>query len=249
MISKKKGSMNRVNNKNFAKFGLNQNAKVVKFEIATPTWSDEPHLLREIEIKGQIFRDYIREPSEELKETVQNAIFEGIYLTLMALGVSEEAQIDKAMEKPAKTWVIFLKRMVKLLPKNFQEIPIDVFCQWQRKIAKNQSKTYLEITTLSFNPFICAHVDSETAFEETVNKDGSVTYINAEGVVHPLMGSSFLMDSPSGKQQKEDEDTTTGISKKKKVRRIPADELPDHEEDEDMEYSIEEDEDEDEIWD
>jgi len=74
-------------------------------------------------------------------------------------------------------------------------IKLDIFLQYQWSIGKNADRTYLSVPPrVKYGKWICKHVEGN--FEEVINKDKELKYIDKENnIKHPFSRSSWFMNS------------------------------------------------------
>lgn len=209
-------------------FGLNAgNASLVKFAY-NPNVAKEGDPVRDaieiiVKIGDRESKDWINpitkvvdKDNNELTDTTSEA-YKIAYNALMnqqaaltihyvkATGVTE-AQIKAALQSaPIPDFATYAQRMCALLPAGYENKALDVFLEYQWNFGKKQDGTFNDKTypTLPKNMkggyFIIPAQPG--IWVEKRGEDGSLTYVNSNGAVHPFDRSANFMKSNKGKQQ------------------------------------------------
>lgn len=211
----------------FGKFGLNENCHITKCAFNGNAGKDNSPANAfdiEININGNTMNRRLFEPNRifdskgnELTDTNSpefmqaaiatiNALKGVIVHAIKSLGVTQEA-IDKALVTPPNNFMEFCMRLQSLIPANYQEIPVDVFLEYQWNISPNQSQTYLEIPkNLKGGRFLCPHINPVGSWHE--DKSNGLKYVDDQGNIHPFTRNQNYMESNKAIQQK-DTDTVS----------------------------------------
>lgn len=226
-------SDDNVNQGSSFSFGLNSGlAKMVKFEYNPNGGKDgaeQECIDIAFDINGKIvsYRQfpvtkafYKEKNSNEQKEVtdpkhpaMQEAfnVFNALMTHIMSCFVEREEYVKKLSEKPIKSFKEFCKVLMDMLPKNFDEIPLDIFMQYQYKIKGEATMTYLEIPkNLKQGRFLCKHIPPVGEWkaikkENPVDADKNALYYkDAANNIHPFVRSGWFMNQPYAKQQKEE---------------------------------------------
>jgi len=129
---------------------------------------------------------------------------------LKAVGVTQ-TQIDAVVAtiNPADI-VAGIKSLVVLVPADFATKPVDIFLEYQWQISEGQDKTYLQIPkTMGGGYFTCAA--QVGIWLEKKAEDGSLTYVNQNGQVHPIMKDKKFMEGFKANQQIEGKEASNNI--------------------------------------
>lgn len=131
----------------------------------------------------------------------QNAV---VIHYLKALGVSEEA-IKNALSQGFTSFKAYSDAIIALIPAGFEKRPLDLFQEYQWNIGKKASgelneKTYPQIPRNMKGGYFLVTAQPGS-WKEVVGDDGSLSYVNANGVEHPFKRSSRFMESNKGTQQ------------------------------------------------
>lgn len=209
------------------KFGLNQGAKIVKFEFNPNGGKDES--LQDscdvtIEIDDKEFRARqfpvqraydnnveITDPKhEKFVLAVKNA--NATLCDIVAAVAGDEAvklALATARPKDYKTFIDTLERTLKMTP-NWDKALVDVFLQYQYAVTGDNTRTFLQLPKtdhIKHGKWICKHIPAD--FERDNSK--SIKYFAKEtGVKHPFSRSEWFATSAFGTQiiLGEDEDAS-----------------------------------------
>jgi hypothetical protein len=128
--------------------------------------------------------------SSEFKEAVQT--FNSVITHILHCFVDTE-KMQKAMNVPIRSFKEFCTIAANLLPKNFNEIKLDIFMQYQWQIRSGQNRTFLEIpSSMKNGKWLCVAVPPVGEWKEVRKKDPSdndqkaLTYVDEAGNVHPF---------------------------------------------------------------
>lgn len=118
------------------------------------------------------------------------------FFTTILLAYITEEQLGKLYEKVTdfKSMCVMTKKTIES-NKDWENIKLDIFLQWQRKPSANQTRTFLEIdsfalSSIASNKFICK------AMEGTFKEDRTKThlrYFNENGVEHLFKRGSYWL--------------------------------------------------------
>lgn len=210
------------------KFGLNTGT-ISKLEYVTDAGKDKSpgdavdiHVLigeREIrrriyDITGELFgkKDTKYSPGDpEYAELYNAAITQNMAVithAVKAVGVTPE-MIGKALAVPATSFVDWVQKMLALLPSNYPEVPVDIFLEYQWKIAEGQDKTYLEVAkNMKGGAFLKPAITAKGTWTTELSWVGAkgedvegLRYIDDAGNIHPFTRTQAYMESPKGYQQ------------------------------------------------
>lgn len=114
------------------------------------------------------------------------------------LGVKEE-DIKKALEIPPTSFNMWV-RIMTALPKLVNGYEAHIFLQYEWNIKQGQTRSWLEIPkNMKGGYFLSPYVPG--TWTETMNEDGSLTYVNEKGEVHSIAKSPDFMKSNWAKLQ------------------------------------------------
>lgn len=186
---------------NAGKDGAEQEALDIKFLIEG---DDKPISYRKFPITRAYTKDgnmtedpeapEFKKAANEFVVTIQN---------ILKAYVSEDI-IKETLSKNFKSFKEFCKACMNILPKNFEEIDVDIFLQYQYSIKPGQECTFLEIPkNANWGKFIVAHQEGD--FVEVKNSSSGLKYVDNTGespVIHPISRPAKWLDSPVVSQQK-----------------------------------------------
>jgi len=208
------------------KFGLNQNARITKFEINTMAGKGQtPGLAVDINVtaSGKEVRRRIFEPNKVYCTITKGSVvpttdahkeafkknmgqYTGMITHLVkATGVTQET-INNALAVPAQNLKGWLDIMFALVPANFSERPVDVFLQWQKAIGSKAKITFLEIHDKRDHGVVIIPA-VPGVFSEFRDEEG-LRYVNATGDEHPIKRKSDFFETKHAEQQKEESTST-----------------------------------------
>lgn len=120
--------------------------------------------------------------------------------------------IQKAMSVPIKSFKEYATIAASVLPKNFNEIPLDIFLQYQWQIRPGQNMTYLEIPqSMKNGKWLSPAIKPVGEWKEVRKKDPSdndqraLQYIDEAGNIHPFTRYGRYMNGALANQQKTQE--------------------------------------------
>ena len=94
----------------------------------------------------------------------------------------------------------FFQKLATLVPAQFQTKQVDAFLEYQWNPSEGQTMTFLQLPrNMKGGPFLIPHVPG--VFKETINSDGSLSYVDASGNKHPFERNDGYMDSNKAIQQ------------------------------------------------
>jgi hypothetical protein len=127
----------------------------------------------------------------------------------------DKEDIKAALSRPFKNYKDFVNTCAGLLPKNFSEIPLDIFAQYEWQPREGQSKTYLTLPRkMAYGPWLCKHVEPApddngqnaewvaVAKENPVDADKvALWYEDGAENRHPFIKNGWFMRSAFARQQ------------------------------------------------
>lgn len=131
--------------------------------------------------------------------------------TLKAVGVSAE-QIDNVARTLNPNDIINgVKAFLTLVPADFKTRKVDAFLEYQYSIRKDNDETYLEYPeNMKGGIFLCPSVTPTGTWNEVITEDGSLTYVDNAGGVHPFTRNSAYMESNRAKRQTKEDQKKSG---------------------------------------
>lgn len=123
---------------------------------------------------------------------------------LKALGVSEDA-IKNTLSTGVASFKDYAQKITSLLPTGFDKRPLDLFMEFQWNFGKKadgtmNDKTYPQVPkNMKGGYFIVAAQAGK--WEEKRGDDGSLFYVNGQGIEHPFKRDEPFMSGNKGKQQ------------------------------------------------
>ena len=92
----------------------------------------------------------------------------------------DEDSVKAALTKRINSFKEFCGILMAGVPKNFSEVPLDIFLQWQWSITGENDKTYLELPKkISYGRFVCKHEIPTSGEWTKVVTDSELYYIDA----------------------------------------------------------------------
>lgn len=230
-------------------FGLNTNVHLVKFEWIPNGGKDgaEQEALEIVfSINGQEkgYRQFpitkafdeqgneITDPNHvKFKEAIQNL---NSVVTHILHAFLDEASIKAGFNKPIRGFKDFATTAAAMLPAGFQDVPLDMFMQYQWSIRQGQSRTYLEIPkSMKSGKWLMKSVEPVGSWHEnrtenpSDNDQNALTYTDDANNVHPFRRYGKYMKSKSANQQVDataaaNEGNTTGAAGIAQATSLPA---------------------------
>lgn len=115
-----------------------------------------------------------------------------------------------ALGQPIENFKEFCKILSSLLPKNYQEIPLDIFMQYQWAIKGETTMTFLELPkNMKHGRWLCTAVTPVGSWKEVRTPNPSAAlpvalkYVDDGGNIHPFVRNGWYMLSNFAIQQKE----------------------------------------------
>ena len=201
------------------KFGLNTGVNITKFEYNANAGSDGAAQdaidltvqVGEREYRHRFFpitKAWAKEGGEitdknspEYKDSInkQVALLNGTLTDIVKCFVGEEA-LKAALASPItsfKSYAEILQRLVQSVPK-WQEVPVDVFLQYQWKPSGENDKTYLELPKdVKQGTFICKSLGSGFKEDRT---ETHLRYTKEDGTVHTFKRTEWFVKSAYANQ-------------------------------------------------
>ena len=121
----------------------------------------------------------------------------------------EKSEIQAALAVQIQSFEHFAGILSSLLPKGFEEIPLDGFGQWQWSIGGEAKVTYLEFPkNMKHGRWLNKAIAPKDKWEKQVKLNASTSevalrYVDADGIVHPFSRNGWYMESNFATQQKE----------------------------------------------
>lgn len=205
------------------KFGLNKDAKLVKFAF-NPNGGSQGSLSNCIdiainiggtEVRTRIF-EVLGAPDKNLavgtpeyQASFKKAVDKSCaYICSYLECYIPEDRVKTALSRPFSGFAEYAQTCEALLKSvpNVPNIPVDVFLQYQYSISQGQKMTFLELPrTAGYGKFIIKSVPGN--FTE-VKTPSSLTYVNEANEVHPFQRNEFFLKQPASKQQKLEGDSS-----------------------------------------
>src|SRR5688572_16776589 len=145
----------------------------------------------------------------EFKEAVMT--LNSVITHILRCFVSDET-LQKAFGVPITSFKQFSTIAAGILPKNFSDIKLDIFMQYQWTIRAGQNRTYLEIpSSMKNGKWLCPAIAPVGEWKEVRKKDPTdndqkaLTYVDEAGNVHLFTRYGRYMNGNLAKQQKSEE--------------------------------------------
>lgn len=124
--------------------------------------------------------------------------------------------IKAALSVPITSFKEFCVICMKLLPDGYDQIPLDIFLQYQWQVKGEAKKTYLEVPkSMRYGRWLSKAVAPEegewtTMVHPSPSSDTPIAlkYVDGKGNVHPFVRNGWFMLSNFAKQQIAEEDTS-----------------------------------------
>ena len=210
-----------VSSSNFSKFGLNENVRITKIEYSAVTPKGEPTSAVNIEVMihdkphwrtiydrtGQSVygkKNTLLNPGDEgYDEAFAKEQSQGTALILNAvksLGVTD-AQFNAAFANPATTFQEYSTRLLALLPPNYNQIPVDVFLEYESNIKDGNDRTYLVIPqNMKGGRVFSPHINPVGKWNE-VRTATNLEYVDDAGNKHLFTRGETFMTSSKAEPQ------------------------------------------------
>jgi hypothetical protein len=155
-------------------------------------------------------KEAITDPNApEFKEAVQT--FNSVVTHILHCFVDTEV-LKKAMNVPINSFKQFCTIAASLLPKNFNEIKLDIFMQYQWQLRDGQTRTYLEIPpSMKNGKWLTPAIPPVGEWKEVRKKDPTdndqkaLIYIDEAGNIHPFTRYGRYVNGNLANQQKSGE--------------------------------------------
>ena len=212
----------------FGVFGLNQNARITKFEYNPNAGKDGSPgdalditvTVKEKEFRSRLFaitkvydkkNNELTDKSSEEYKKIYNAEFTqmnaSVIHVLKALTTEEAIKAVLTAAKPT-TFAAWVQALQTVLPAGYQNKPVDVFLQYQWNIKGDNTMTFLELPkNMKGGYWICTAM---IGTYQAVTTASGLKYVNENNQEHIFSRDTNFMESNKAIQQKE-EDTSSAI--------------------------------------
>lgn len=209
------------------RFGLNEKVRLVKFEwinnagkggsegealdIAFLINGDEkPISYRQFPITKvrdwKTGEDITDREHPTFKKTVEQ--FVNRISSIMLCFVSSE-EMDAKLSTKIPSFKEYCKILVSLLPKNFDQIELDLFLQYQSNIKGEAKVTYLEVpASIGWGRFVCRHVEPVGLWSEVRDSVG-LHYVDGDKNMHPFKRADKWLHTDVAMQKRVEEAAET----------------------------------------
>lgn len=115
--------------------------------------------------------------------------------------------IKAGLSRPIGDFKGFCQVLMSMLPKNYKEIALDIFLQYEWQIGANQNRTFLTIPNkMKYGKWLTKAEPGTWTEHRVENPADSVTkalwYENEKGDIHSFVKNGWFMNSNFGSQQK-----------------------------------------------
>lgn len=184
--------------KRYPRFGKNW-GKVVKLNKGK-----NDSIFLQVEIDGYNFYRYYDNPERFPQKETKDKRPSDLTLRHIFSAFLGAKAVD-AILKNATTWAEKVDLLLDALPEDFDQVPMDIFLQWQwdypkRKDGTEYDKTYLELPrTAKAGAFLVKRTKGykfqklDSFDEKTKNV---LSYVDGDGNVHPFSRDGWFMASP-----------------------------------------------------
>lgn len=205
-------------------FGLNENAKLKKFEWIANGGKDGAEqealeIIFEINSTERSYRQFpvvkafgknqeeITDPTSPEMKAAKSEF--NTRMTHLMHAYVEDAALKQALARKIGSFKEYCNILKSLLPKNTPDISIDIFMQYQWQMGSSATRTFLDIPTKrKHGAFIVKHVEPVGGSWKAVKKEqpddnvqDALTYIDGAGNKHPFQRTGWFMNSNFANQQ------------------------------------------------
>lgn len=139
----------------------------------------------------------------EMKRAMKE--FNAVIVHILHAFVSKET-LKVALGVPIGSFKQFCNVATNVLPKNFNEVNLDIFAQWQWQLTGDNNKTYLRLPkNMKHGKWVCPHIPPVGGEWEELRLNGALSYKDTDGNKHPFSRQKWFMESNFAEQQAEDE--------------------------------------------
>ncbi len=119
----------------------------------------------------------------------------------------DKDELKKAFATPIASFKQYANISAALLPKNFSEIDLDLFLQYEWQLSGNNEITFLQIPkNFKQGPWLAVSEEGTFTQVRKENPDNTdqnaLTYVNEEGVVHSIKRNGWFVNSNFATQQR-----------------------------------------------
>lgn len=142
-------------------------------------------------------------------ETAVN-MFNGYMVHILHRFADEETVKSSLSAADVVDFKSFAAACIRVLPKGYQEIPLDMFIAYSWNIRKGNDVSYLEIPkNMKQGPWLCRHIAGDFKPSEDPELNGALVYITESGEQHEFARDARFMGGNFANQQTEKSVTPT----------------------------------------
>jgi hypothetical protein len=145
---------------------------------------------------------------------MQKAIkeFNAVIVHILHTFVPKET-IKTALSVPINGFKQFCNIAANILPKDFANMPVDIFAQWQWQITGDNTKTYLRLPkNMKHGKWLAKHIAPIGGEWKEMKLNGSLSYQDSNGTKHPFTRTKWFMSSNFAAQQSDEEEVNIDSS-------------------------------------
>lgn len=200
---------------NGGKEGAEQDALEIIFEINGTEKSYRKFPVTKAFVKGKK-----GEPQEETTDPKHKAFVEAVdelnsSIVHILRAFVDNMTIESALSKRVASFKDFCNITAGLLPKNYSEIPLDIFLQYQWQITQGKEKTYLDIPSkVKQGKWLCKALPGQWKEVKVPNpqektREALVYVIEGTDQKHPFVRNGWFMLSNYANQQYDENAVTS----------------------------------------
>lgn len=200
-------------------FGLNQNVRLVHFAYNPNAGKDESEAdaiditikIGESEQRRRIYditkvydsnNNEITDVNSDEYATAYNEEWQqnSAMITHILKRFMDETVVEQALSQEQSSFKDWAVLVTSLLPAGFQNIPLDVFLEYQWNIPEGKDQKYVQLPkNMKGGPWLCKAQPGK--FEPKTTEDGSLIYVNEQSVEHPFNRNKAFMESKKAYQE------------------------------------------------
>lgn len=120
----------------------------------------------------------------------------------------EKDVLQQALATPIASFKEFCRTLTSMLPKDYDQTPLDMFGQWQWQMTGENKRTYLDLPKkMSYGRWLCPAVSPVGEWKEVRKENPTATdlvalkYVDDEGNIHPFKRNGWFMLSNFAHEQ------------------------------------------------
>lgn len=118
----------------------------------------------------------------------------------------EKTDLQAALATPIKSFKQYINVLASLLPKDYADIKLDIFAQYQWQITGSNTRTFLEFPKkMTAGPWLVQSVSPAGGTWKEVRTETSLKYVDEEGNTHPFVRNEWFVKSNYANPQFEED--------------------------------------------